>query len=202
MLQWQLQDQSLFRHLPLIWVSKCELCLWKLTLKFCVLAPSTLGADVPVNLMSSSKCCSAQLSPGFGWSTLHPGCFLTPPRFCCASCTHPARGLQRSLRCTAEGAGGHRTSPAPLGIPPAGQFLLCKWVQALPGQHGSPCSPACCHSAGAQHRCNVNGTWESCLNKQGAYFAINMQKASFNMPQLKQQHCQDPFLQPHPQPLS
>lgn len=131
-----------------------------------------------------------------------PAAFSPCPGFAVPPAPILPVGYRVLLRCTAVGAGGHRTSPAPLGIPPAGQFLLCNTGASPARPHGPPCSPARCHSAGAQHSHNVNRTWESCLNKQRAYFTINMQKASFNMLQLKQQHCQDPFLQPHPPPLS
>ena len=66
-------------------------------------------------------------------------------------------------------------------------------AQVVLEQHApfpAACSPTLSHSCG---ECQQN-----CLNKQVAYFAINMQKASFNIQQLKQQHCQALFLQsPH-----
>jgi len=63
-------------------------------------------------------------------------------------------------------------------------------AQVVLQQHShlpAACSPTLSHSCS---KCQ-----QDCLNKQVAYFAINMQKDSFNIQLLKQQHCQASILQ-------
>lgn len=156
-----------------------------------------------VNLMSSYKYCSTRLSPGFNWSTLYSGCFLFPCSFAVQHSFLLPMGWRwsvslgiswRSLWCTPKGAHKQKASLA-LGL------LSCTCRAFTPGskqkegqvvleQH-APLPAA--GSPTLSHSCSE--CQQHCLNKQVAYFSINMQKASFNVQRLKQQHCQGLILQ-------
>lgn len=103
----------------------------------------------------------------------------------------PGDRLWRSLRRTPKGAQKQR-SPLVLGVPSCTCRALTpgskrEEAQVLLEQH-APLPAA--HSPTLSHTCSE--CQQDCLNKQVAYFTINMQKASFNVQRLKQQPLYSP----------